>query len=507
MLAACKAAFSGLSPSTSGGGGRSSPSEKQIEAFVRALSDCQFDQVAAHVAESRLLLVSPLKCQPARCSAWHLAAAAAPRSGNANGELLQLLLRLYSEQELPMESLADLLNAPNKRGQSCLHCAAEGGNAAAIRLLLSLGCELLRADKSGRTALHYAAAVGSEECVRLLLAMAEAEDVRTGGTEGAAAAMQEGSDGRAPSPPPSPPLPPLPQQQHPRQAAAGSLVVRLVTATDVTGLTPLHFAAAVNSLPVIRLLLAAGSPYTAQTATDNLEARMPCNAGWTCLHVAAMRGHYDVVMVVLRHHLSLSAEQQVAGWIPGKNCRSSDPRVLLDRRGTSAHSLALSRGFVDLADLLNPDMPLSQSVLGSGPVGPDGQELQLPAMFVCPITQEMMRDPVVASDGFTYERAAIARWLAAGRRTSPMTNLPFASRLLFPNNVVKSAIKEWRQEHKLPDPDIMKRSARRLACVGLGTSVHDNNASGNGGGGGVRLGAGRGNSRDPFLSHLRSRGL
>ncbi|GIL63149.1 hypothetical protein Vafri_17256 [Volvox africanus] len=501
MLAACKAAFNGLSPSSSGGGGRSSQSEKQVEAFVRALSDCQFDQIAAHVAESRLLLVSPLKCQPARCSAWHLAAAAAPRSGNADGELLQLLLRLYSEQELPTEGLADILNAPNKRGQSCLHCAAERGNAAAIRLLLSLGCELLRADKSGRTALHYAAAIGSEECVRLLLATAEAEDVRAGAPgEIAAAMMQEGGDGGAPSPPASPPLPLL---QHPRQVATRWLVIRLVTATDVTGLTALHFAAAANSLPVIRLLLAAGSPYSAQTTTDNLEARMPCNAGWTCLHVAAMRGYYDVVMAVLRHHISLTAEQQVAGWIPGKNCRSSDPRVVLDRRGTSAHSLALSRGFADLADLLNPDTPLSQSVLGRGPVGPDGQELQLPPMFVCPITQELMRDPVVASDGFTYERAAIARWLAAGGRTSPMTNLPFASRLLFPNNVVKSAIKEWREEHKLPDPDAMQRSARCLVCVGLGTYVNNNNAGGADG----RLGAGRGSRRDPFLLHLRSRGL
>ncbi|GLI66350.1 hypothetical protein VaNZ11_010133 [Volvox africanus] len=502
MLAACKAAFNGFSPSSSGGGGRSSPSEKQVEAFVRALSDCQFDQVAAHVAESRLLLVSPLKCQPARCSAWHLAAAAAPRSGNADGELLQLLLRLYSEQELPTESLADILNTPNKsgRGQSCLHCAAERGNAAAIRLLLSLGCELLRADKSGRTALHYAAAIGSEECVRLLLATAEAEEDRAAAPEVAAATMQDGGDGGAPSPPASPPLT---LQQHPRQAATGSLVIRLVTATDVTGLTALHFAAAANSLPVMRLLLAAGSPYSAQTTTDNLEARMPCNAGWTCLHVAAMRGYYDVVMAVLRHHISLTAEEQVAGWIPGKNCRSSDPRVVLDRRGTSAHSLALSRGFADLADLLNPDTPLSQSVLGSGPVGPDGQELQLPAMFVCPITQEVMREPVVASDGFTYERAAIARWLAGGGRTSPMTNLPFASRLLFPNNVVKSAIKEWRQEHKLPDPDAMQRSARHLSCVGLGISMKNNNAGGVDG----QLPAGRGSRRDPFLSHLRSRGL
>ena len=29
--------------------------------------------------------------------------------------------------------------------------------------------------------------------------------------------------------------------------------------------------------------------------------------------------------------------------------------------------------------------------------------------FVCPITEELMDDPVIASDGYTYERAAIER--------------------------------------------------------------------------------------------------
>ncbi len=35
--------------------------------------------------------------------------------------------------------------------------------------------------------------------------------------------------------------------------------------------------------------------------------------------------------------------------------------------------------------------------------------------------QECMQDPVVAADGYTYERHAIEQWLGA-HRTSPMTN-------------------------------------------------------------------------------------
>ena len=38
-----------------------------------------------------------------------------------------------------------------------------------------------------------------------------------------------------------------------------------------------------------------------------------------------------------------------------------------------------------------------------------------------PISFQRMVDPVMASDGFTYERSKIGRWLANGNRASPMT--------------------------------------------------------------------------------------
>ncbi len=31
--------------------------------------------------------------------------------------------------------------------------------------------------------------------------------------------------------------------------------------------------------------------------------------------------------------------------------------------------------------------------------------------FICPITYQIFRDPVIAGDGYTYERAAIVRWI------------------------------------------------------------------------------------------------
>lgn len=52
--------------------------------------------------------------------------------------------------------------------------------------------------------------------------------------------------------------------------------------------------------------------------------------------------------------------------------------------------------------------------------------------FVCPITMELMTDPVIAMDGHSYERAAIVQWLQTNKR-SPMTNEPLRSKVVLPN--------------------------------------------------------------------------
>uniref|UniRef100_A0A8C5PRE2 WD repeat, SAM and U-box domain-containing protein 1 n=1 Tax=Leptobrachium leishanense TaxID=445787 RepID=A0A8C5PRE2_9ANUR len=65
-----------------------------------------------------------------------------------------------------------------------------------------------------------------------------------------------------------------------------------------------------------------------------------------------------------------------------------------------------------------------------------------PGEFLCPITCEVMKDPVIASDGYSYERTAIESWISA-KRTSPMTNLPLENLLLTPNRTLKMALMRW----------------------------------------------------------------
>jgi len=72
------------------------------------------------------------------------------------------------------------------------------------------------------------------------------------------------------------------------------------------------------------------------------------------------------------------------------------------------------------------------------------QQSQLPTEFLCPITREVMDDPVIAADGFTYERRALERWLAS-HATSPQTNARLPSRLLVPNRALKALIEAHLQ--------------------------------------------------------------
>ena len=67
--------------------------------------------------------------------------------------------------------------------------------------------------------------------------------------------------------------------------------------------------------------------------------------------------------------------------------------------------------------------------------------------FLCPITMEIMNDPVVALDGHTYERDAITEWYTK-HDNSPMTGLPVDSKSLVANHTLRSAIISWREATK-----------------------------------------------------------
>jgi len=76
-----------------------------------------------------------------------------------------------------------------------------------------------------------------------------------------------------------------------------------------------------------------------------------------------------------------------------------------------------------------------------------------PSELVCPITQEVVQDPVaIAGDeqGHAYERIAIERWLADGNSTVPLTGVRLGSaadRQLLPLRALARQAHEWRRAH------------------------------------------------------------
>ncbi|KAL6659484.1 hypothetical protein ACP70R_003524 [Stipagrostis hirtigluma subsp. patula] len=64
-----------------------------------------------------------------------------------------------------------------------------------------------------------------------------------------------------------------------------------------------------------------------------------------------------------------------------------------------------------------------------------------PDDFRCPISLEVMTDPVILPSGHTFERGSIQRWLDGGHLTCPVTNLPLPpSPPLIPNHALRRLI-------------------------------------------------------------------
>jgi len=74
-----------------------------------------------------------------------------------------------------------------------------------------------------------------------------------------------------------------------------------------------------------------------------------------------------------------------------------------------------------------------------------GVAAKIEEAFVCPISDEVMEDPVFAADGHTYERRCIKAWLRK-HDTSPLTNLVLPHKHLVPNHSLRGQIMEWRSK-------------------------------------------------------------
>ncbi|KAE9596124.1 hypothetical protein Lal_00030906 [Lupinus albus] len=114
-------------------------------------------------------------------------------------------------------------------------------------------------------------------------------------------------------------------------------------------------------------------------------------------------------------------------------------------------------------------------------VGALDVEISTPTHFRCPITLDMMKDPVTLSTGITYDRDSIEKWFNNGNNTCPVTKRVLTTFDMIPNHALRKMIQDWCSEHRsfgierIPTPripvtqyQVSDTCTRIMSCAQLG---------------------------------------
>jgi len=152
-----------------------------------------------------------------------------------------------------------------------------------------------------------------------------------------------------------------------------------------------------------------------------------------------------------------------AAELPAAEAPAAEPTADRSRTGRASIQRGPAAGVVANADALCHHVDDARSSFDA-PEPADAREpadappaapVKVPHAFVCPLTFEIMQDPVLlVGDGQTYERAEIERWLQT-KQTSPMTNAKLATTLIAPNVALRGLIIEFREAHSGLDLDCL----------------------------------------------------
>ncbi|KAJ8771851.1 hypothetical protein K2173_027028 [Erythroxylum novogranatense] len=94
-----------------------------------------------------------------------------------------------------------------------------------------------------------------------------------------------------------------------------------------------------------------------------------------------------------------------------------------------------------------------------------------PEDFRCPISLELMTDPVTISTGQTYDRSSIQKWLKAGNTTCPKTGERLTSTEMVPNTSLRKLIQQFCADHGLSLSKSGKRSRDITGTIIPGSPV------------------------------------
>ncbi|KAH0848418.1 hypothetical protein HID58_091627, partial [Brassica napus] len=78
--------------------------------------------------------------------------------------------------------------------------------------------------------------------------------------------------------------------------------------------------------------------------------------------------------------------------------------------------------------------------------------VSIPPYFRCPLSTELMLDPVIVASGQTFDRTSIKKWLDNGLDVCPRTRQVLTHQELIPNYTVKAMIASWLEENSIKLP-------------------------------------------------------
>ncbi|KAK9733976.1 hypothetical protein RND81_04G105200 [Saponaria officinalis] len=81
--------------------------------------------------------------------------------------------------------------------------------------------------------------------------------------------------------------------------------------------------------------------------------------------------------------------------------------------------------------------------------------ISCPSEFLCPLSKQLFRDPVIISTGQTYDRPFIQKWLKSGHRICPLTQQVLTHSFVTPNFLVREMISQWCKTHGFESPNVV----------------------------------------------------
>lgn len=227
--------------------------------------------------------------------------------------------------------------------------------------------------------------------------------------------------------------------------------------TDINGWTPLHWAAATNSVEAARVLIVNRAPLEARTLRKVEFEKGVIWSSLTPLHVAAVVGSPHVAKLLMDSGADLNVCDNLNGTPYHAACFWGNESVAQVLKQASLKQsrpppLVICDDLTKHATQWLPGSPLSQedklSVLQASALSPqsDVSALEPPPSFICPISLSLMKDPVILLETQqTYDRSSIEEWFRMGGYTCPVTSRRLQRTDYVCNLALRNAIEEWRE--------------------------------------------------------------